>query len=59
MKVPYFKHSSNIRISSRYDYKYTQKKKTISAFRKQGIVCSKYNYKCTKNYIRSIRVVIN
>jgi hypothetical protein len=29
VKVPYFKHSSNIRISSRYDYKYTQKKKNI------------------------------
>ena len=29
VKVPYFKHSSNIRISSRYDYKYTQKKNNI------------------------------
>ena len=27
VKVPHFKHSSNIRISSRYDYKYTHKKK--------------------------------
>ena len=58
VKVQYFKHSSNIRISSRYDYKYTQKK-TISALRKKDIVSSRYYYKCTKNYNRSIRVVIN
>ena len=35
VKVPYFKHSSNIRINSRYDYKYTQKKNNIRIKKKR------------------------
>ena len=35
VKLPYFKHSSNIRISSRYDYKYTQKKNNIRIKKKR------------------------
>ena len=35
VKVPYFKHSSNIRISSRYDYKYTQEKNNIRIKKKR------------------------